>query len=512
MSPLDSSAKFGPKHAPGLGKNDHIVHSIQTFLSMENDGDDTQPKGASIQDLPVELLILIFANCHANFKLEQDLHPQTSDPPWHFLSGSLTKDMKPTSDLDRFRDLRSQARFPSALAGVSQFWSDILSLTPVYWSELIFYLDSKSNALEDFAARLSWSANLPIDIIILGRAYKPSFSYGLSRETQQLSLAMELLSPHVHRCRSILVETRLASSLSVVQDTIFQQDSNELLSSVCLMSGFADAKFSVATRCMPALRTIPSLKSLAICGRDFYNLHGDWLPLQANLQQLVISDCHLSNLNFEYVLEAIEGLENLENLKFKNVYFKANQFMVSSSIMINIFALHLEDVASATIQELFRLCVFDELESLHFTRCTVDRFPSCEFLVLEDIQSIPNSPLELTLGDWDGLSLWIGNYRGFTDSFLDAFRRIDGYTSEFKCPWMENLYLYGLPAVSVKKLKKLIKRRNQSVDYDDPEWRNKEYDGPVISKLSIERCTIVELTLEDMEWFRSRLLEFIYIP
>ncbi|KAF9564202.1 hypothetical protein CPC08DRAFT_273135 [Agrocybe pediades] len=476
---------------------------------------ESRHKRTSIDDLPVELLSLIFEWCYEDVKLDQRSQPLLSDPPWHFISGGLSEDAELMSDKDRFSHLRSRTRFPFTLADVSKFWEEILSTTPAYWSQIIFHLDSASDVLDKLEHRLLWSANLPLDIVILGRVYKPSTSYRLSREAQQLSVAMKFLVPHIHRCRSILVETRLTSTLSVAFNTVFAEESPDLLSSVCFLAGFADAgRSTVARPSRLPLQSMPLLTSLALCGKDFYALHGVWLPLQTNLHHLVISNCHLRNLNFEYVMRSIHMLENLDCLKLKDILFKVDPSLPALSIPISILTLHLDEIAVEMLQELFRLCEFDELDELHIARSFIpyDTIPSVERMVLEDIPVVYNFRLELILAAWDGLFLWLGDYKGSTDSVLDALRTCDTFSGlGYNCHWLEKLFLYRLPSVSLKKLKKLIKRRNQDIDYADPNWRDIVYDAPVIHTLSVVRCDIVPLTQEDIGWFQDRVKNFTYV-
>jgi hypothetical protein len=152
----------------------------------------------------------------------------------------------------------------------------------------------------------------------------------------------------------------------------------------------------------------------------------------------------------------------------------------------------------------------NELHTIHITRCSIVALPAVSKLVLEDID--PRVPIAYVLQDWEGSHLWIGRCRGFGDSFLDMLRRTNDWDDdEFQCPWVETLYLAHLPRFSLKKLKKMIKVRNRFINYDDPNWRTTAPFGPAIRELHVVRCDIAELTQEDMEWFRSRVVTFRYV-
>jgi hypothetical protein len=87
----------------------------------------------------------------------------------------------------------------------------------------------------------------------------------------------------------------------------------------------------------------------------------------------------------------------------------------------------------------------------------------------------------------------------------------DSDDDDFQCPWLETLHLAYLPRFSLKKLKKMIKVRNRSIDYNDPNWKITASFGPAIRELHVVRCDVAELTQQDMEWFRSRVVIFRYI-
>ena len=469
----------------------------------------------TIASLPAELLGLVFEFCSELKHLDKIKHKkaQLNEPPWHFISKGLSPSQRFGSQVDRFKLLKSGVWFPYSHASVCRYWMEVLSSSPRYWRTVIFHLNSESKPPFDAFSVLSWSKNLPVDIVIVKQdaSRLPSDNNYIS-ERPHVQALVDLLSPHIHRCRSIHIDVHLSSSLPLILRNFTGYPS--ILESLSLFCDINDQShndeslYPIQPEWGETLST--PLRSLVLDGRNFPDVCSGWLRSQLALEQLVLSNYSVDakyHLHLDRILETIQNLPHLLRLKFDNIFVLLGSSAVFTS---QIQILHFEEVETLIMNEIFRSCTMDELHTIHITRCSIQALPAVSKLVLEDID--PCVPIASILEDWEGSHLWIGRCRGFGDGFLDMLRRTSDWDDdEFQCPWVETLYLAYLPRFSLKKLKKMIKVRNRFINYDDPNWKTTAPFGPAIRELHVVRCDIAELTQQDMEWFSSRVVTFRYL-
>ena len=394
---------------------------------------------------------------------------------------------------------------------------EVLSCSPRYWRTAIFHLNSESEPPFDPASLLSWSKDLPVDIVILkpDASRLPKNTDGIS-EKQRVRALVDLLSTHIHRCRSIHIDVHLNSSLPLILRSFPAYPS--ILESLSLFCDLNDPQENHEDELSLPIRPEwgeihgTGLRSLVLDGRNLPDVCSGWLRSQCSLQQLVLLNYSAGIIPLDHILETLQNLPQLLRLKFEKVFFPSgwrvdhNTFFAS-----HIQILHFEEVEALTIDEFFQLCAVTQLHMIHITRCRLPPYlPAISKLVLEDID--PRVRIEHILREWEGCHLWIGRCRGFGDSFLDMLRTTSDWDDdEFHCPRVETLYLAYLPRFSLKRLKKMIKVRNRFINYDDPSWRTTAPFGPAIRELHVIRCDIAELTQKDMEWFNSRVVTFRYL-
>jgi hypothetical protein len=91
--------------------------------------------------------------------------------------------------------------YPYALASVCTAWRDAMSIVPTFWTHIIIQIDSGLFSLRDLKSHLNWSRDLLIRVCI---TYATDiFSTRELEENRRLESITALLSPHVHRCRTI---------------------------------------------------------------------------------------------------------------------------------------------------------------------------------------------------------------------------------------------------------------------------------------------------------------------
>ncbi|KDR83211.1 hypothetical protein GALMADRAFT_874640 [Galerina marginata CBS 339.88] len=402
----------------------------------------------TIESLPAELLALIFEQC---FQDRERDHIDLAKPPWYSITDSLSPSFH-AARTDKFEHFKSQSRFPYALAAVSPFWMEILSTRPEYWQQITVYNDSRFPRNWDLRFFLSWSRDLLIDVIVLGKSAdemsEPRWNNHFN-EPSYIKAVMDCLDPHLWRCRSLYIETYYHTSLPFITNHIHVYPSE--LSSLFVRSktretdknkSFETIASSDCEWYDPNFMIMPKLQSLVVEGKNLDNIYPFWLSMQANLEQLVIADYPFSrgNATLGQILRIIQNLPNLLRLKLQNVEFSFDPNPRPPPFQTNIQKLHLEDISPFVIQDLFQQCDFVELDCLHLTRCVlIEDLPQCETLILEDLTFSHDVPLGVLLGDWEGSSLWIGDCRGFNDSFLDTLRTLQEPGGDlFECPFVEN--------------------------------------------------------------------------
>jgi hypothetical protein len=143
---------------------------------------------------------------------------------------------------------------------------------------------------------------------------------------------------------------------------------------------------------------------------------------------------------------------------------------------------------------------FNSISVLRITRCPLPDLRGFiigpETLVLEDISSEVDLLRATTA--WNGETLWLDHCPSFSNRFLQAL-----VLHLHACIEMRHLVLYRLPKFSIILLQKLIAMRNRETLTGV---------GPAISHLAVIQCDMGKLLVEDENWFRSRLVEFYWIP
>lgn len=484
----------------------------------------------TISSLPAELLLLIFQFCYEDFRRDEQGHPQLMQPPWHYISEGLDPlSRRPTSASDLFDRFRSPTRFPFALAAVSPLWNDLLLMEKQYWTEIIYTFGSNASSVDlaEMVQRLErYPPNLPLNFIILKEGSGSSSDVAI-QETEhnfQLdSLLTNYLNSRLLRFRSVVIEGRTGEFFLDAMRSRNSNTEGSLSSSILLIRR---TDYTYHGRCNPQPQPLDQqyhlLKTLVIHGVNVEGFCPSMLNNQmSNLTRLIVSDYTFSrdqdSLLFTEFVRALHNLHNLDRLKLQNVSLRYTAEGNEFQFTCNVSHLHLDSVPRSTATELYFLCRFPELHTLHITKCTytAPEFPfQTQLLVLEDIEVETRdiSGFADELGDWGGSALWLGGYPDYCEDFLDIFRRHNRLTDEFHCPWMFTLYLYRIENLSLKKLKKMLRWRNRDVDYDDPDWRVNTVFGPAIRKLTIDQCDIKLLKNRDIAWFSSRLVKFVYIP
>ncbi|PPR00545.1 hypothetical protein CVT26_009877 [Gymnopilus dilepis] len=476
---------------------------------------DRDKSPTTIDSLPTELLALVFDDCFYDFQRDKEHEPDLANPPWYGDGLTLTPWLNPISSVDKLARYKSTTRFPYSLASVSRLWRALLSTRPEYWQEAVLCYNPLMPDHRKWRAILRWSGSLPIDVVIVIQDLQRLPTPELERCC--VDEIMHILSPHIHRCQSLNIETNFASAIPSIDDRILDLPCLSSLSVTSIVSAdFYPSDLSDRAWASALLElersSLPQLKCLEVEGINLRSIcvPNGWLSQQLKLQHLVILNHARSSYgpSIDLIMQILDSFPDLARLKFANVDF-VRENISPGEFNLGIEELFLEDLSPRFIHTLFSVCQFENLEHISFTRCFVEEFPPCDMMSLIDIKM--KLDLAQILRDWDGTHLFIKNFPHFSDDFFDMLRHYDEKLDEFNCNWLEGLYLRDLPPFSLKKLKKMIKRRNDYIWYDDPEWRTNTYFGPAIKILHIQNCGLADLTDKDIDWFTSHVANFTYI-
>ncbi|KDR83179.1 hypothetical protein GALMADRAFT_873705 [Galerina marginata CBS 339.88] len=498
----------------------------------------SQPTKASIMSLPPELLSIIFKFVH--HESPQTNEPRELIPRWmKKMDEGLKRAAKALVHREEQIDFSSPTLFPYSMAAVSPYWSEILSSHPEFWTLVVFFVDSRYTSMAQATIILKRSRKLPIHVVITRREGFRMKEYPDLHEKCQIEALINLLRPHLPRCKSLHIDAHLSLSLPVVPKAFAGVGEVEDMFSMELVSDVYDeGEHEEEDSDDDSLSSIssvdidefePDLRSLIVDGQNFRRgaeEYESWLSDQDKLKQLTVMRYHapLSSSEDEpytvsCFIDHLWSLCSVPCLKLHDIRFQEDALKAPHlPTFLPVEYLHLEDVNSGFVNTLFKYVEFDDLVVLRITRSSVPKrcnLPALS-LILEEITSECDFMDTLTV--WRGDNLCIDSCAGFTDEFLKRLAVKEGPFLEIRetkalmtCYNLQRLLLYRLSNVSVAALKNLVKQRNKYVGYNNPNWRTTTDFGPALSSLAVVHCKVEKLSAADEKWFRSRLVEFYWV-
>ncbi|KDR83180.1 hypothetical protein GALMADRAFT_873800 [Galerina marginata CBS 339.88] len=497
----------------------------------------SKPTKASITSLPPELLSVIFKFVHHGSP--QTNEPRELIPRWmKKMNEGLKRAAKALVHREEQIDFSSPTLFPYSMAAVSPYWSEILSSHPEFWTLVVFFVDSRYTSMAQATIILKRSRKLPIHVVITRREGLRMKEYPDFHEKCQIEALVNLLRPHLPRCRSLHIDAHLSSSLPVMSKAFAGVGEVEDMFSMELVSDVYDEGEHEGDSDDDSLSSIstvdleefePELGSLVVDGQNFRRCVEDfesWLSDQYKLAQLTIMRYHTSRSSAEdglypfwSFINHLRSLFPVPCLKLHDIRFQENSLKPPHlPNFLPVQYLHLEDVNSSFIDAFFKTVLFHDLAVLRITRSSVPK--RCNFSGLSLILEAVTSDCDLmdTLRLWRGDNLCIDSCVGFTDDFLKCLAAKGGPFLEIRepevlmtCYNLQRLLLYRLSNVSIAALKNLVKQRNRLVEYNDPSWRTSTEFGPALSSLAVVHCKVEKLSAANEKWFRSRLVEFYWV-
>ena len=99
-------------------------------------------------------------------------------------------------------DVEPSSLFPHAIAAVCSFWKDIMSSVPQFWTRLMVFVDSPTIPQLVITSQLSWSRDLPLDVIVIRRNLDHVVDSQHERK-HVMSLMETVINPRIHRLRKL---------------------------------------------------------------------------------------------------------------------------------------------------------------------------------------------------------------------------------------------------------------------------------------------------------------------
>jgi hypothetical protein len=447
----------------------------------------TRTTRVCINDCPVELLVLIFKFVFTHSRVSTDVVFSDDSPSAY-----------PTKWVDN-RDLLSPSLFPFALALVCPTWRDILTTIPIFWSRIPIIIDANPTPLHVIQSYLEWSRDVPLDVTVFR---KPgTFDEEDPDEKARVTAVMDLLAPHVPRCRMLEFDVICSSSLPAPCYEIHGRAAKlEILKLMCRLD---DGGNDAYNRLPQKDFSCPVLRILAIDARNFWhscmsNIRAFWTTNSMEISHFSESESEDSDFHTLYlpaVLQTIMEFGDLRSLTLRNIEFDLGEEYFGV-LPISARSMTFEDVIDETISAIIRMTSTD-FESLTLTRCSLDLLTDDMFnaqLTLNEIASDEDLTRFLTV--WRGERLYVHNCSSFNDTLLTEMAHEDLETFDFGAPKMEALMISDCPNFSAEKLKEMLDIRIKVYD---------EYDEvTLVSQLKVTGSG-PPISREVAQWFEANL-------
>ena len=413
-----------------------------------------------------------------------------------------------------------------ALCGVSSLWRSIVVSIPKLWTTVVNF----ANVPYHWSTVENWiplSHNLPLDLILTRSRHVPSDELEGAYVQTMLGLAI----PHFSRLRRLHVDVQLSSSLpSIENHFVWCMPSLVSLTLQCDLDdgpykeyhGFdaVSSSFSLLHQHSPSKQfSCPLLETMIVDGENFRYIcqqRPEWTDDLDNLSELTVShfdeneDFAAHFLEISDIVDFLADLPTLNSLTFEDVNFDFTPSQPPNQVPLsNVSYLEIKDLDGKLLIDLLYHCDWDNLDMITITNCVLDDeniFPLfCQHLYLNAIGV--DGHLSSLLQSWNGATVHFANCPGYDDVVLETLGSVNpDDPSEFNASWLEGIISTGCSNFSIEALKRLVERRNRTVDYADPEWW-KKVDAPKLDSIIVEGYGS-DLSTGDREWFERHLREF----
>ncbi|EIW85814.1 hypothetical protein CONPUDRAFT_80215 [Coniophora puteana RWD-64-598 SS2] len=418
----------------------------------------------------------------------------------------LYKDAKRALKEDTYN---ASSLFPFGVASVCRGWLDVSILRSRYWVNAVIPLDFiiLPPVMATYLAMFENQASPDAHVVFCDVA-----PIDPRTENARLDGVMRLLVPHLHKCKSIVLDTHHRSSIVLATrhlDTLVVRPLAKLALVSTISDTTQDAHFT-SFAC-------PDLAFLFVDAKTFVNFVASEGP-KGNAKdfagELNITMYHPDSssgpveLKPSELLKAIFELDSvhdfgwLSSLTIEGVTFDAEAVEYDDDDIAEILPdlHHVEDVYLTDIHSPFLRSFFISFQpdfesgqerTVSLTRCSSDEpFEICNTGILELHEIGDGMHVMTAVKHWDGLELRVADSPGFHDAVLNTM------TLEQLCPILSMLDVKNCP-LSVRSLKRFVAAREGDIE------RLRVSKGP---ELSIEdKLVLKESIPHGVIWNRERL-------
>ncbi|KAG6856021.1 hypothetical protein H0H87_008338 [Tephrocybe sp. NHM501043] len=474
----------------------------------------------TIRELPVELLRHIFGFVSDD---EADV--------WDWCGDEQDEEEARFRSAEAYlKDIRCLSLFPYSIASVCTTWRDVVSQVPAHWTYLAIFLDSnlEQDSVASFASNLRLSGDLQLYILV-GRRYPEACSdHSRSREESRVREIMDIIQPHMRRCRSLVFDVTHTSSLPRIATdfTAVAPQLTYLSLRATVGNGLRSGRDDA-----PLIKTyqFPKLEEIDMDGWNFVDLfqnvrwwfdhiprHSEWKTLTGSIAHYhPASDSPLDPTRFflfdAFPIFSIFGRLELDDLDFDSIPMdmKERETLLGEEVVHVEYTIRLSRL-SATFTGSIIDCLFAEVEdpNVVIDRCPLsltERFPPDSPLELHGVES-PEDLCRLLKG-WQGDKLEVYNSPGFDDQVLDIIGSTwpDEPTDRLLVPCLTELCLLGCK-ITAKSLRKMVERRREVIKADLSLRSYAVLDTETEDNLRVTASVVDALDSEaeeDLKWFKE---------
>ncbi|KIJ63469.1 hypothetical protein HYDPIDRAFT_168323 [Hydnomerulius pinastri MD-312] len=409
----------------------------------------TLSSSVSVQDLPNELLLLIFKLLH-----------------------------KP-SRKNRVGQL-SPSMFPFAQAKVCERWRAVLANSSIFWTYIPIAVDRDFTPALTIDDYFCWSREQPVQVFV-GR-HAGTYKQDDPDEKARVAAVMPHISQHLHRISILDFALIRRSSFPDLHSWLSgEADILERMEVHCRIEGENKASVITPYEDEPDLYfSFPRLQSLSLDGRNFNRaciFRSDWLEHAPKLRTITLTSFQPSSpseeLSVRDTLRALSKAKGLARLNVHGVSFlDSNPRRLLPSLPG--CSLELHDLRGNATASFLQAVEGQYIESLVLRRCSllgVTSFFACG-LLLEDISE--EWDLDRPFRDITTAELVVVDCPGFNDSVLDLLADAGLTNDAFMSKSLWIVYITGCTNFSVRSLYRMVHARRLAAE-QNPGWDGTEY-------------------------------------
>jgi hypothetical protein len=394
-------------------------------------------------------------------------------------------------------------------------------LTPEFWTRITILIDLPFFSASSIASAFARSHNLILEEVIITR-----YTWTATNDEHERARAMsvmQIINPHIHRCRAISFSVLFSSSLPSFPDDF--HGTAKHLTSVKLRcveddgGAPADAgELSLSTIHDEPLQC-PNLGELTIDGRNYFNecqRNVNWTEMFPTVSALSIS--HFTPVairsesftSSELMLSIVPFRHRLKSFSINDVHLDESPTPMLDDNGDDEFGYYFNLEMTALNNMHSTHCVtqildfFGWIPDVQITRCCLAPDAYCDGkLSLKEIDR--GEDLVEFLRTCHAKNLVIDDCPGFGDAVLHSMTMplgADPWSLSYCARYVQGLSILNCPDFSVSALKLMVQTRR---------FRRGMPQAPIIVALHLSG-RVPDVSSEDREWFKSRLSDFSYDP